>query len=60
MPLIHHPLLGVERDVSDDQAQTLTTNPRVPWVAGPLPKSKPTAAKPSPVGDITDPPLKED
>jgi hypothetical protein len=62
LPLIHHPLLKREREVTETQAEILTTNPRVPWVRGPLPTSakppkrtKPTAIpdQPSPEGDTT-------
>lgn len=50
MPLIHHPLLRRELEVSETAAEILTTNPRVPWVRGPLsPKHhRPTATKTTP------------
>ena len=58
MPVIHHPELQREQEVSHQQAEILTTVPRLPWKLGPLPK--PTAITKSPVGDIPDPPQEED
>lgn len=60
MPLIHHPLTKEELEVSEQAAEILTTNPRVPWILGPLPTPrltapKPTAATPVPVGDVPTP-----
>jgi hypothetical protein len=62
MPVIHHPWLKRELDVSDQQAEILTTVPRLPWKLGQLPTAKPqkpTAASSSPEGD-TDPLIEED
>lgn len=57
MPLIHHPQLQRELDVSKSAAEVLTTVPRLPWKLGPLPRrrTRPTATpdQPSPEGDTT-------
>lgn len=59
MPLIHHPDLGRELEVSDKAAKILTTNPRRPWRHGALPK--PTAIpETSPSGDHEPVPEEED
>lgn len=63
MPLIHHVALARELEVSEQAAEILTTNPRVPWKRGPLPTrktaSKPTAA-PQPTPDEGDQSLTEE
>lgn len=63
MPVIHHPLLRRELEVSEIAAEILTTNPRAPWRRGPLKKiatPKPTAeTTTSPEGD-PDPLTEED
>ena len=45
MPLIHHPVLKREMEVSAASVELWTTVPRSPWRLGPLPKryTKPTA-----------------
>ena len=59
MPVIHHPTLGRQAEVTESQAQILTTNPRVPWVRGRLPKPTAIPAT-SPEGDTPDPLIEED
>lgn len=71
MPLIYHPSLRRELEVSDQAAETLTTVPRSPWRRGPLPKPKrttrttrstrthPTATSPVPEEGTTNPTSEE-
>lgn len=62
MPIIHHPMLLREMEVSEKSAEILTTVPRVPWKRGPLKakRTRPTAANTSPSGDTNPVPEKED
>jgi hypothetical protein len=61
VPLIHHPVLRRELEVSEDAVEIFTTVPRKPWVRGPLPKrNKPTAAPYVPEEGTPQPPSEED
>lgn len=52
MPLIHHPVLGREMEVSEASVDIWTTVPRSPWKLGPLPSRRP---KPTADPDQTSP-----
>jgi hypothetical protein len=61
MPLIHHPVLERELEVSEQAAEIWTTVPEVPWLLGPLPPSaKPTASLNVPEEGTPKPPSEED